>query len=70
MLIVTGNSTRKITTRTFDQMPIPSQRMNSGANAIVGAAWRPEIHGCIACFERMLLAIPRPMATPSTLAIT
>ena len=38
VLMVTGNSTRKITTSTFDQMPMPSQRMNSGASAIVGVA--------------------------------
>ena len=38
VLMVTGNSTRKITTSTFDQMPIPSQRMNSGASAMVGVA--------------------------------
>jgi hypothetical protein len=36
--MVTGNSTRKITTSTLDQMPIPSQRMNKGASAIVGVA--------------------------------
>ena len=38
VLMVTGNSTRKITTSTFDQMPIPSQRMNKGASAMVGVA--------------------------------
>ena len=38
VLMVTGNSTRKITTSTFDQMPMPSQRMNSGASAMVGVA--------------------------------
>ena len=38
VLMVTGNSTKKITTSTFDQMPMPNQRMNSGASAIVGVA--------------------------------
>src|SRR6516164_2175610 len=38
VLMVTGNSTRKMTTSTFDQMPIPSQRMNNGASAMVGVA--------------------------------
>ncbi len=38
VLMVTGNSTRKMTTSTFDQMPMPSQRMNSGASAMVGVA--------------------------------
>ena len=38
VLMVTGNSTRKMTTSTFDQMPIPSHRMNSGASAMVGVA--------------------------------
>ena len=38
VLMVTGNSTRKITTSTFDQMPMPSQRMNNGASAMVGVA--------------------------------
>src|SRR5437016_2891715 len=38
VLMVTGNSTRKMTTNTFDQMPMPSQRMNRGASAIVGVA--------------------------------
>ena len=38
VLMVTGNSTRKITTSTFDQMPMPSHRMNSGASALVGVA--------------------------------
>ena len=38
VLMVTGNSTRKITTSTFDQMPMPSHRMNSGASAMVGVA--------------------------------
>jgi hypothetical protein len=38
VLMVTGNSTRKITTSTFDQMPMPSHRMNKGASAMVGVA--------------------------------
>jgi len=36
--MVTGNSTRRMTTRTFDEMPMPNHRMNSGASAIVGVA--------------------------------
>ena len=38
VLMVTGNSTSEITTITFDQMPMPNQRMNSGASAMVGVA--------------------------------
>ena len=38
VLMVTGKSTRMITTTTFDQMPMPSHRMNSGASAMVGVA--------------------------------
>src|SRR5215472_2013580 len=38
VLMVTGKSTRKMTTSTFDQMPMPSHRMNKGASAMVGVA--------------------------------
>src|SRR5207248_11330599 len=42
LLIVTGKITSRITTVTFDQMPIPIHRMNSGPSAIVGVAYSPE----------------------------
>ena len=70
VLMVTGNSTRKITTSTFDQMPMPSQRMNKGASAIVGVAYSPEIHGCNARLAVALLAIAKPRTIPITLAMT
>ena len=38
VLIATGNITSMTTTSTFDQMPMPSHRMNSGASAMVGVA--------------------------------
>ena len=38
VLMVTGKNTRRMTISTFDQMPMPNHRMNSGASAMVGVA--------------------------------
>src|SRR6185312_16708655 len=38
VLMTTGKTTSVITTSTFDQMPMPTHRMNSGASATVGVA--------------------------------
>ena len=38
VLMITGKTTRLITTATFDQMPIPNHKINRGEIAMMGVA--------------------------------
>src|SRR5919199_563486 len=68
VLMTIGKTASRKTTAILDGVSMPKIRMNSGARATVGVAYRAEIQGSMKSWATLLVAIRIPSAMPTTAA--